>query len=135
MHLCTGGSELCAPGTAADTDSETDSKPVCALISVLYSVCNPVGHDSAGDILRYVEPTRRNCRTHSCRTDCVVFLEPFSVGSRRFHRCPDRADAGVRLFGISNGLSTGRLLCNQSSRIANQHEMKCFVHNILLTIF
>ena len=37
MHLCTGGSELCAPGTAADTDSETDSKPVCALISVLYS--------------------------------------------------------------------------------------------------
>ena len=79
--------------------------------------------------------TRRNCRTHSCRTDCVVFLEPFSVGSRRFHRCPDRADAGVRLFGISNGLSTGRLLCNQSSRIANQHEMKCFVHNILLTIF
>ena len=38
MHLCTGGSELCAPGTAADTDSETDSKPVCALISVLYSV-------------------------------------------------------------------------------------------------
>ena len=54
MHLCTGGSELCAPGTAADTDSETDSKPVCALISVLYSVCNPVGHDSAGDILRYV---------------------------------------------------------------------------------